>query len=92
MGFNSSHSLGESCNLLEPVCQIGLFTGRGVEGYGMAWGETLNGKAEAFVSIAAIFSMIRNFHSKLSSSTGQQVVEICVSEFQIQKTHVTKNE
>lgn len=61
IGFNSSHSRGESCNLLEAVGQTGASIGRGVKKFGVAWDAMLNGKAEAIASIGSMFSMIQSF-------------------------------
>lgn len=57
MGFKSSHSFGESCNLFEPTGHTGAFAGRWAEKFGIARDERANGKAEA-VKSGAMFAMV----------------------------------
>lgn len=57
MGFNSSHSAGESCSRLEAVGQTGASIGAVARKFGVACDARVKGKAEAELPISGMYSM-----------------------------------
>ena len=66
MGFNSSHSLAVSCNLLLAGGQIGASIGAVARKFSVARDARLYGKAEAEGPIFEVFSIIQSLANLLS--------------------------